>query len=146
MFRGRYHHTIDGKGRLSIPARFREELQTRGTDTLMLAEGDQCIWAFPMDEWERLEQELERRPQLAPEMRNFLRVSVGSAKECPVDRAGRALVPPELREFAALKKDIVIVGVLKRFEIWSRERWDDHYQQLRGSFDENATRLGEMGL
>lgn len=146
MFRGRYHHTIDGKGRLSIPARFREELQRRGTDTLMLAEGDQCIWAFPMDEWERLEQELERRPQLAPEMRNFLRVSVGSAKECPVDRAGRTLVPPELREFAALKKDIVIVGVLKRFEIWSRERWDDHYQQLRGSFDENATRLGEMGL
>lgn len=146
MFRGRYHHTIDGKGRLSIPARFREELQQRQTDRLMLAEGDQCIWAFPMDEWERLEQELERRPQLAPEMRNFLRVSVGSAKECPVDRAGRTLVPPELREFAALKKDVVIVGMLKRFEIWGRERWDDHYQQLRGSFDENAARLGEMGL
>lgn len=146
MFRGRYHHTIDGKGRLSIPARFRGELQQRGAEKLMLAEGDHCIWAFPMDEWERLEQELERRPQLAPEMRSFLRVWAGSAKECPVDRAGRTLVPPELREFAALKKDVVIVGVLKRFEIWGRERWDDHYQQLRNNFDENAARLGEMGL
>lgn len=146
MFRGRYHHTIDPKGRLSIPARFREELAERGTDTLVLTEGDHCIWAYPMDEWQRLEQELERRPQLAPEMRNFLRISVGGSKECPVDKAGRALIPPDLREFAGLQKDIVIVGVLKHFEIWSRERWNDHYQQLRANFDQSASKLGEMGL
>lgn len=146
MFRGRYFHTIDPKGRLSIPAKFRDDLVERGTDTLVLTEGDHCIWAFPMDEWERLEEKLRQQPQLSPEMRSFIRMTVASAKDCPVDRAGRTLVPPELREFAGLQKDVMIVGALTKFEIWSRDRWNDHYQGLRGSFDENARKLGELGL
>ena len=144
MFRGRYHHTIDPKGRLSIPARFREELTQRGTDTLVLAEGDHCIWAYPLDEWERLEQDFHQRPQVSPEVRKVLRTAVLSAKDCPVDRAGRMLVPPDLREFARLQKEVVIAGWLKRFEIWSRDRFTEHYQALRGGFDERA--LGEFGL
>jgi len=146
VFRGRYPHTIDPKGRLSIPAKYREELAARGTDTLVLTEGDHCILAYPMDEWERFEEKLRQQPQLAPEMRNFLRVVVASAKDCPVDRAGRTLVPPELREFAGLSKDVMIVGSLTKFEIWNRERWNDHYQRARGSFDENARKLAEFGL
>jgi MraZ protein len=70
---------------------------------------------------------------------------VSSAKECPVDRAGRTLVPPELREFAGLKKDVVIAGTLESFEIWSRERWIDHHQSLRGSFTEMSRKLSEHG-
>lgn len=146
MFRGRYPHTIDGKGRLSIPAKFREELTARGTETLVLTEGDHCIVAYPMDEWERFEEKLRQQPQLALEMRNFLRVAVASAKDCPVDRAGRTLVPPELREFAGLSKDVMIVGALNKFEIWNRERWNDHYQRARIAFDENARKLSEFGL
>lgn len=146
MFRGKHPHTIDAKGRLSIPVRFREDLGKRGTDTLVLAEGDLCIWAFPLDEWERLESKLGERPQLAPEMWSFLRMTVSSARECPVDRAGRTLIPPELREFAGLRKDVMIAGALNRFEIWSRERWDAHYHSLRGGFDEMARRLAEMGV
>jgi MraZ protein len=146
VFRGRYPHTIDGKGRLSIPAKFREELGARETETLVLTEGDHCIVAYPMDEWERFEEKLRQQPQLAPEMRNFLRVVVASAKDCPVDKAGRTLVPPELREFAGLSRDVMIVGALSKFEIWNRERWNDHYQRARGSFDDNARKLSEFGL
>jgi MraZ protein len=146
VFRGRYPHTIDGKGRLSIPAKFREELGARETETLVLTEGDHCIVAYPMDEWERFEEKLRQQPQLAPEMRNFLRGVVASAKDCPVDKAGRTLVPPELREFAGLSRDVMIVGALSKFEIWNRERWNDHYQRARGSFDDNARKLSEFGL
>jgi MraZ protein len=146
VFRGRYEHTIDPKGRLSIPVRYREELVTRGANTLVLSEGDHCVWAWPLDAWERLEEQLRQRPQLSPEVRNIVRVVVASAKECPVDRAGRTLVPPELREFADLKKDVVITGALDRFEIWSRERWTDHRQTLRGNFDDMTRRLSELGI
>ena len=145
MFRGRYEHTIDPKGRLSIPSRYREELATRGITTLVLSEGDQCVWAFPLDEWEQLEERLRLHPQLSPERRSIVRVMVASAKECPVDRAGRTLVPPELREFAGLKKDVMITGALDWFEIWSRERWADHRQTLRVGFDEMTRKLSEHG-
>lgn len=144
MFQGRHFHTIDTKGRLSIPARFRDELAQRGTDTLVLTEGNHCIWAYPEDEWDRLLHEVAQRPQLSPELRNVMRIAVGSAKPCPVDRVGRTLVPPELREFARLDKDVVLMGWIKRFEIWSRQRWNDHYQVWRGDFDERA--LSEFGL
>jgi MraZ protein len=146
VFRGRYLHTIDPKGRLSIPARFREDLTERGVDTLVLTEGDHCVFGYPLDEWERFEEKLRQQPQLALEMRNFLRVSVASAKDCPVDKAGRILVPPELREFAGLSKDVMIVGALTKFEIWNRERWNDHYQRARVSFDESARKLSDFGL
>lgn len=145
MFRGRYEHTIDPKGRLSIPSRYRDELAARGITTLVLSEGDHCVWAFPLDEWERLEEQLRQHPQLSPERRSVSRVMVASAKECPVDRAGRTLVPPELREFAGLKKDVVIAGALEWFEIWSRERWADHRQALRSGFDEMTRKLSERG-
>ena len=145
MFRGRYEHTIDPKGRLSIPSRYREELAARGITTLVLSEGDHCVWAFPLDAWEQLEERLRQHPQLSPERRNVVRVMVASAKECPVDRAGRTLVPPELREFAGLKKEVMITGALEWFEIWSRERWTDHRQTLRGGFDDMTRKLSEHG-
>jgi MraZ protein len=145
VFRGRYEHTIDPKGRLSIPSRYREELAARGVTMLVLSEGDHCVWAFPLDAWEQLEERLRQHPQLSPERRNVVRVMVASAKECPIDRAGRTLVPPELREFAGLKKEVVITGALEWFEIWSLERWTDHRQSLRVGFDEMTRKLSEHG-
>ena len=146
MFRGRYEHTIDPKGRLSIPSRYREELVARGVTTLILSEGDHCVWAFPLDAWEQLEERLRLHPQLSPERRSIVRVMVASAKECPLDRAGRTLIPPELREFGGLKKDVMITGALDSFEIWSRERWADHRQTLRIGFDEMTRKLSEHGI
>lgn len=146
MFRGRYEHTIDPKGRLSIPSRYREELTSRRVSTLVLSEGDHSVWAFPLDAWERFEERLRLHAPLSPERRNVVRVMVASAKECPVDRAGRTLVPPELRDFAGLKREVVITGALDWFEIWSRERWTDHRQTLRGGFDDMTRKLSEHGI
>lgn len=146
MFQGRYFHTIDPKGRLSIPAKFREVLAEREEDTLIVVEADGCLWAYPQGEWERFVGEIRRRPQLSAEMRNFLRIFASSAKECPVDRAGRILVAPEHREFAGLVKDVVLVGTLDRFEIWGRERWADFYQRQGGTFEQIAEKLGALGL
>jgi transcriptional regulator MraZ len=117
VFRGRYEHTIDLKGRLSIPSRYREDLMARGVTMLVLSEGDHCVWAFPLDAWEQLEERLRQHPQLSPERRNVVRVMVASAKECPVDRAGRTLVPPELREFAGLKREVVMTRKLSEHGI-----------------------------
>jgi MraZ protein len=146
VFRGRYEHTIDPKGRLSIPSRYREELTSRRVTTLVLSEGDHSVWAFPLDAWEQLEERLRQHAPLSPERRNVVRVMVASAKECPVDRAGRTLVPPELRDFAGLKREVVITGALEWFEIWSRERWTDHRQTLRGGFDDMTRKLSEHGI
>ena len=143
MFRGRYDHTIDPKGRLSIPARYREELAARTVTTLVLSEGDHCVSAYPLNEWEKLEESLRQQSPFLPERRSVVRLIVASAKECPVDRAGRTLVPPELRDFAGLRKDVVIAGALESFEIWSRERWIDHRQSLRGGYDEMTRKLSE---
>ena len=147
MFRGRYEHTIDPKGRLSIPSRYRDVLVARRIDTLVLSEADHCVSAFPIDEWERLEEILRKHSPFSPDRRNVVRVMVASARECPVDRAGRILVPPDLREFAGLKKDVMIAGALEFFEIWSRDRWMDHRQTLLGSnFDEMTRKLSEQKL
>jgi MraZ protein len=143
VFRGKYEHTIDPKGRLSIPARYREELASRNIDTLILTEGDHSIWTFPLDAWEAFEERLRKQSQFSPERRDLARVMVASARECPVDRAGRTLVPPELRQFAGLEKDVMITGGLEWFEIWNRARWYDHYQTLRGGFNEMTRKLSE---
>jgi MraZ protein len=143
VFRGRYEHTIDPKGRLSIPSRYRDELAARRITTLVLSEGDHCVSAFPLDEWEKLEQDLRQRSPFSPDRRNIVRVMVASAKECEVDRAGRILVPPELRDFAGLKKDVMIAGALDLFEIWNRDRWAEHRQTLLGSFDDMSRKLAE---
>jgi MraZ protein len=93
-----------------------------------------------------LEERLRQHPQLSPERRNVARLMVASAKECPVDRAGRTLVPPELREFAGLKRDVMITGALDWFEIWSRDRWTEHRQTLRVGFDDMTRKLSERVL
>jgi MraZ protein len=95
-----------------------------------------------MDEWERLEEKLRQQPQFSEEMLTFVRRTVGSAKDCVVDRAGRTLVPPELRDFAGLHKDVVIIGALAKFDIWSLDRWNDYYQRSRAAFGSLATKLG----
>ena len=147
MFRGKFIHTIDPKGRLSIPSRFRDDLVARGTDTLVLTEADECLWAFPLDEWEQFEQKLRQQSQFSADVRSVVRMTVASAKDCPVDRAGRTLIPPELRQYARLNKEVVLAGTLNRFEIWDRERWDAYTERNRnGGFEQSARKLGDLGL
>lgn len=124
IFRGRHEYTIDPKGRLNIPSRFREQLQESGQDTLVITNFSGCIYVFPSDEWARIEEKLSQQISSVDTTLNlFVRFFVGGAVEVVPDKQGRILIPPSLRSYAGLDKDVVITGMLKRFEIWAADRW-----------------------
>lgn len=146
MFRGSFEHTIDDKGRLSIPAKFREALETTFSPPLFVTREKECLIAYPADEWRVLEARMSDLPSFDPRVKTFQRFYYGSAQECPIDRAGRILVPPTLRSHAALTRDVVLSGMGKRFEIWSRERYEAMMTAALEDFDSIAQSMGEMGL
>lgn len=124
MFRGSSFHTIDTKGRIIIPARFRELLVENGGEGLILSKIDGMLVAYPYDIWTEIEKKILSRPDKTDALRRLKRFFIGAASDCPLDKQGRILAPPALRQYASLEKEIVMVGVLDHFEIWSREKWD----------------------
>ncbi|MFO7644078.1 MAG: division/cell wall cluster transcriptional repressor MraZ [Desulfosarcina sp.] len=133
MFRGTSYHTIDPKGRFIIPARFRDVIKANGGDGIMITRMDDCLFAYTQDQWGKLEQKILDLPQKDEAMRRFQRVFIGGAHDCRYDAQGRVLIPPSLKQYSGLEKDIVLVGVLNRFEIWSRENYD----RESGRFDKD---------
>ncbi len=125
LFRGTSFHTIDAKGRIIIPARFRNTITAGGGEGVMISGMDSGLFAYTFDEWGRIEARV--LAEKSDSMRRFRRVFIGGAFECAIDKQVRVLVPPTLRQYAELDKEIVIVGVLDHFEIWSKERWE--YEQ-----------------
>ena len=123
MFMGEYNHTIDAKGRLIIPAKFRELL---GTEFVLTRGLDGCLFIYPVDEWKAFEQKLRALPLTNKNARTFSRFFVAGAAMCELDRQGRVLVPQTLREFAGLEKDVVLTGNLDRIEVWSKEKWSEN--------------------
>ena len=148
MFRGSSFHTIDPKGRIIIPTRFREVIKADGSDSVMVSRMDSCVVAYTMEKWRKLENEILSLPKLSMNMRRFRRVFVGGAQECTCDKQDRILIPSTLREYAGLDKDIVLVGVLERFEIWSRENWDKEVLSLDEDMQDEEVRseIDELGI
>jgi MraZ protein len=130
MFRGSSFHTIDPKGRFIIPARFRDVIKGTGQDLIMITRMDGCLYAYVMDEWTKVENNILDLPQKNDAMRRFQRIFIGSCQECKCDTQGRVLIPPALKDYAGLEKEIVLVGVINRFEIWSKEKWDQENGQM----------------
>ena len=125
IFRGRFEYTIDPKGRVNIPSRFREQLTESGQESVVITNNEKCIYAYPAEEWERIEQKLAAGVSSVNRKKNaFVRFFVGGAVEVSPDKQGRILIPPSLRGYAALDRDVVIIGMPNRFEIWDRERWN----------------------
>jgi MraZ protein len=124
MFRGSSFHTLDAKGRLIIPARFREFIKMDGHNGVMISRMDSCLVAFPHNEWYKIESKILSMAEKSETMRRFRRVFIGGAFDCTCDKQDRILIPPYLRQYAGLEKEIMLVGVLDHFEIWSREKWD----------------------
>lgn len=124
MFRGSSFHTIDEKGRIIIPARFRDVIKAGGSDGVMVSRMDSCLFAYTFDEWSKIENKILSLVEKSENMRRFRRVFIGGAFECCCDKQGRILIPPTLRQYAALEKELVLAGVLGHFEIWSRENWE----------------------
>ena len=141
MFMGEYNHTIDAKGRLIVPSKFRETLG----DTFVVTKGlDGCLFVYDNEEWGIFEEKLKSLPITNKEARQFVRFFLAGAAEVEVDKQGRILVPNVLREFAELNKDVVLIGVASRIEIWRKERFEGMtaYEDM----DEIAEHMAELGL
>ena len=141
MFMGEYNHTIDTKGRLIIPAKFREQL---GNEFVVTKGLDGCLFVFPMNEWELFEQKLRTLPLTQKSARKFTRFFVAGATECELDKQGRILLPQTLREFAQLEKDVVLSGNLNRVEIWSKANWAEN--NAYDDMDDIAEQMTDLGL
>lgn len=126
MFRGHFMHSVDAKGRISLPARFRELIASSGDQRIVLAPDlfDPCLHLYPMRSWEALEQKVAELPSLARMTVRFRRLYVSAAVECELDGSGRVLIPPSLRERVRLDKDAVWAGMGSMLELWSKAEWD----------------------
>ena len=133
-FRGRYYHTIDDKGRIILPSRLREAIAEQSAGKLVITSFTGYLLAFPYGEWEILEQKISQQSLLKKQVRAFQRDFMSGAVDCNVDSQGRVLIPPPLREYAGLEKDIVLAGMVRTIEIWSKERWEEELRRT-GSQD-----------
>ena len=145
MFRGRSKHTLDEKGRLAIPARFKEVLKQKEDNCLVLTNHFNCLWAFSRDDWRVIEEKAADLSLFNDAVNTYRRYFISGAQECPV-KQGRVTIPPDLREIAGLKKETVLVGELKLFEIWDKEKWEEEFERAKGSFPEVSQSLSELGI
>lgn len=143
MFMGEYQHSLDDKGRVTIPAKFRELLGASFVATRGL---DSCIFVYPMAEWEIMEQKLKSLPLMKSDARAFSRFFFSGATECQWDKQGRVNLPPNLRQHAKLDKDCMILGVSNRVEIWNKELWEQYFGQSEDSFNEIAEKLVDFNF
>ncbi|MCI1943704.1 division/cell wall cluster transcriptional repressor MraZ [Clostridium luticellarii] len=142
MFLGEYEHALDGKKRIIIPSKFREELGAK----FILTKGlDGCLYAFPLNEWHVLEEKLKGLPFTNKNARAFVRFFFSGANEMEPDKQGRIVMPQPLLEYARINKDIVSIGVSSRVEIWSKEGWQK-YNNSNIDFDSIAEQLSELGI
>lgn len=143
MFIGEYQHTIDNKGRVIMPSKFREDL---GSNFIMTKGLDNCLFVYPIEEWQVLEEKLRSLPLTNRDARAFVRFFFAGATECILDKQGRVLIPGNLREHAKLIKDAVIIGVAARIEIWSKEEWAAYNEDDSLSYDNIAEKMAELGI
>lgn len=143
MFMGEYQHSIDDKGRLIIPAKFRDAL---GSSFVVTRGLDNCLFVYPQKEWSAMEQKLKALPLMKADARAFTRFFLAGATECELDKQGRVNIPGNLREHAGLDKDCVVIGVSNRVEIWSKENWETYSQMSEQSFNEIAEKLVDFNL
>ena len=142
MFYGEYLHSIDRKSRLILPAKFREASKANFIEKFFITRGlDKCLFMFSEEEWRAQESKLKAIPFAKQEARTFNRLYFSGAIEIIPDRQGRILLPQYLKDFAEIKKDVIIVGVSNRIEIWAKEKWQAFYGSSRSSFEEIAEKL-----
>ena len=138
MFMGEYHHNVDTKGRLIVPAKFRENLG----EMFVLTRGlDQCLFGYPLNEWKIIEEKLKGLPMTKKDARAFTRFFFSGATECEIDKQGRINISSPLLNYAKLEKECVILGVSNRIEIWSQDIWNDYFSESADSFAEIAENM-----
>jgi MraZ protein len=146
MFRGRYQHTIDPKGRLSVPAKFRDAMAQYG-EALVVVPNEHSLEVHPLEEWQRMEEKLNTQSAFAREVRELSRLYISRAKDVVLDGAGRILLPPDTRKQAGLEKDVTLVGGGRRmFEVWDRQRFEEYERTLGDTLPTLFEKLAALGV
>ncbi|CCZ55996.1 protein MraZ [Clostridium sp. CAG:1219] len=143
MLLGEYNHNIDDKGRVSVPAKFREDI---GISFIVTKGLDNCLFAYSKEEWTKFEEKLKSLPLTNPNARNFIRFFFSGATECEIDKQGRINIPQSLREYAELGREVAIIGVSTRVEIWNREKWNNYTSPENMDVDEIAKQMSDLGI
>lgn len=143
MLLGEYKHSIDSKGRIIIPAKFREKL---GEDFIVTRGLDGCLFGYPADEWEKVESKLQKLPMAKKDARKFTRFFYSAATECRIDKQGRVNLPQTLIDFAELEKSCYLIGVSNRIEIWSKDNWDSFTEEAEDSYEDIAEDMIDFGF
>jgi len=142
MFYGEYEHTIDKKGRLIIPSKFRDSFKEYDVEKLYITRGlDKCLFVFTESEWKSQESKFKSISFTKSESRKFNRIYFAGASQLECDKQGRILIPKYLKEYAGIKRDVMIVGVSNRIEVWSRDAWQHYYNGAKESFEDIAEKL-----
>ncbi|GIN57604.1 division/cell wall cluster transcriptional repressor MraZ [Lederbergia ruris] len=143
MFMGEYQHNIDTKGRLIVPAKFRDSLG----ESFVITRGlDQCLFGYPLDEWRQLEEKLKTLPMTKKDARAFTRFFFSGAIECEIDKQGRINLPTTLIGYAKLEKECVVLGVSNRIEIWNKGIWEEYFTESEESFAEIAENMIDFDI
>lgn len=143
MFMGEYHHNIDSKGRMIIPAKFRDNLG----ETFVITRGlDQCLFGYPLSEWKLLEDKLKTLPLTKKDARAFTRFFFSGATECEIDKQGRVNIATPLLSYAKLEKECVVIGVSNRIEIWEKAKWEEYFTNSEESFAEIAENMIDFDI
>lgn len=147
-FRGRSDHSLDEKGRINVPTRFRDVLRRQEDDRLMVTPWHNCLKVYPLPQWEEIEMTLreEGKKKKNPNMINLIRYMIGGVEECCLDKQGRILLSPKLRADCGINKGIVINGMITYFEIWDKDKWEEAYQPFRENVQELEQTLLELEL
>ncbi|SDJ74355.1 division/cell wall cluster transcriptional repressor MraZ [Sediminibacillus albus] len=143
MFMGEFQHNIDTKGRIIVPAKFRDGL---GENFVLTRGLDKCLFAYPMDEWQLLEEKLKKLPLTKKDARAFTRFFFSGAVECEVDKQGRINIPAPLRKYAGLDKECVVIGVSNRIEFWADSEWETYFEASEDSFAEIAENMMDFDI
>lgn len=143
MLIGEYAHSIDTKGRLIMPAKLKEDIG----DKFVITKGlDGCLFAYSKKEWQNFEEKLRTFPLTNKDARALMRFFLAGAMECEIDKQGRFLIASNLREFAGLEKEVVIIGVLNKIEIWSKEKWLEYSEKENNEADDIAEKMANLDL
>ncbi len=147
MFSGRYEHSIDDKGRVKVPLKIKDSLLSNYNGTkLIVTNLDKCLVVYPAEEWRKLEEKALKLPSMQKDVLEFLRYFFSGASELELDKQDRFLIPPTLKASAGLLKEIMIIGIINKIEIWDKNLWNENFTNAKANFEMIAGTMSQIGF